>query len=397
MTSVLPYEIYDADNHYYEPPDAFLRHLPRQYAKEFYFADVKGRTKLVINGQLSEYIPNPTFTVVSAPGAHEIWYRAENTQGLTLRELSGASVSPKPEWRVGEGRLDTLDAQGIHAALFFPTLASVVEARLQDKPEVISALFRSLNRWIEEDWGFARDGRMFAVPMVSLAELDEAVDQLEAALKAGARCVGIRPGPVPGPRGGRSPGAAEFDPFWARCAEAGIFVCLHASDSGYSQIHQWWRGGERTEYLPFQREPFAEMLEPLTRPIVDTLSALICHGVFERHPAVRVLSVENSSVWVGDLLRRLDRVYGQMPGSFKQHPRKTFIDHVFVAPEYEDDMVELARHLPANRIVFGSDFPHPEGLADPLGYLKEFSSYSAEDVRKIFHSNLKGLLEGRRD
>jgi predicted TIM-barrel fold metal-dependent hydrolase len=394
---ILPYDVYDADNHLYEPPEAFLRHLPKAFAKEFYFAEVKNRTKLVINGQLSEYIPNPTFEVVAPPGVFETWYRAENREGLTMREMSGAPIAPRPEWRTGEGRIEALDQQGIHAALVFPTLASVIEARFQDKPEVISALFRSFNTWLGEEWGFAREGRLFAVPMICLAEIDEAVDQLDTVLKAGARCVGIRPGPVPGPRGGRSPGHAEFDPFWVRCAEARIFVCLHASDSGYGELHRWWTAGSRTEYLPFQRDPFTEMLEPLTRPIVDTLSALVCHGVFERNPDLRVISVENSSVWVGELLRRFDRVYGQMPGAFRQHPRESFIEHVFVAPEYEDDMEVLARHLPADRILFGSDYPHPEGLAAPLDYLKEFGGYSAEAIRKIFHGNMKGLLEGARN
>ncbi len=395
--SILDFPVYDADNHLYEPAEAFLRHLPKAFGKEFYFAEVKGRTKLVINGQLSDYIPNPTFEVVAAPGVHEIWYRAENHQGLSFRELTGKAITPLPEWQLGAERIKSLDQLGIHAALIFPTLASVVEARLQDKPEVISGLFRSFNTWLAEEWGFARGSRIFAVPMVSLAEIDEAVDQLETALKAGARCVGIRPGPVPGSRGGRSPGLADFDKFWALCAEAKIFVCLHASDSGYSEIYRWWMGGARTEYLPFQKDPFAEMLEPLTRPIVDTLSALVCHGVFERHPGVRVLSVENSAVWVRELLRRFDRAYGQMPRAFKQHPREAFIEHVFVAPEYEDDMDELARHMPANRIVFGSDFPHPEGLANPLDYVAEFANYSASDIKKIFSSNLKGLLEGVRD
>lgn len=393
----LPYDVYDADNHLYEPAEAFLRHLPKQFAREFYFADVKGRTKLVINGQLSEYIPNPTFEVVAAPGVHEKWYRGENTEGLSMRELTGKPIQPPKEWRVADGRLQTLDQQGIYATLIFPTLASVVEERFQDKPEVISGLFRSFNTWLEEDWGFAHEGRMFAVPMIGLGELDEAVDQLETVLKAGARCVGIRPGPVPGPRGGRSPGFAEFDPFWARCAEAGIFVCLHASDSGYAEIYQWWTAGARGEFLPFERDPMTEMLDWLFRPIADTMSALICHGVFDRHPNVRVASVENGSFWVRGLLERFDMVYGQMPKAFKRHPRETFREHVFVAPAYEDDMDALAEHMTADRILFGSDYPHPEGLGEPLDYLKEFENFSDEDIKKIFHSNLKGLLEGARD
>ncbi len=393
----LPEHVYDADNHLYEPPEAFLRHLPKAFEREFYFAEVKGRTKLIINGQLSEYIPNPTFEVVAGPGVHEKWYRAENPEGLTMRELSGAPIRPPQEWRVGEGRLKSLDQLGIHAALIFPTLASVVEARFETKPEVISALFRSFNSWLEEDWGFAREDRLFAVPMISLSNIDDAVDQLETVLKAGARCVGIRPAPVPGIRGGRSPGSAEFDPFWARCAEAKIFVCLHSSDSGYDQIYRWWTGGSRTEYLPFQRDGFSVMLEPLARPITDTLSALLCHGAFDRNPDLRVVCVENSADWVGSLLRRLDRAYGQTPMSFKRHPRGNFIEHVFVAPAYEDDMDELVAELPAERILFGSDYPHPEGLEKPLDYLKEFENFSDADVQKIFHQNLKGLLEGARN
>ena len=59
--SSLPFPVYDADNHYYEPEEAFLRHLPAKFQKDFYFVEVKGRKKLVIGGMLSEYIPNPTF------------------------------------------------------------------------------------------------------------------------------------------------------------------------------------------------------------------------------------------------------------------------------------------------------------------------------------------------
>ena len=394
---VLPFDVYDADNHLYEPAEAFLRHLPKAYQREFYFAEVKGRTKLVINGQLSEYIPNPTFEVVAAPGVHEKWYRSENTEGLSMRELSGKPIRTPPEWQTGEGRLQSLDQQGVHAALVFPTLASAVEARFETKPDVIAALFRAFNTWLGEEWGFARDQRLFAVPMVSLADIDEAVDQLEIALKAGARCVAIRPGPVPGPTGGRSPGSKDFDAFWARCEEARIFVCLHSSDSGYDQIYRWWTGGSRSEYLPFQRDAFSVMLDPLARPITDTLSALICHGALERHPDLRIICVENNSEWVRPLLERFDRVYGQMPKTFGQHPRETFVRQVFVAPAYEDDMDVLATHLPANRILFGSDYPHPEGLEEPLGYVKEFGNYSEADRRRVFSDNLKGLLEGRRD
>src|SRR3546814_18150499 len=67
-TRTLPYPVYDADGHYYEPEDAFLRHMPAKYRKEFQYIQVNGSTKIAIGGQTSEYITNPTFEVRSEEG-----------------------------------------------------------------------------------------------------------------------------------------------------------------------------------------------------------------------------------------------------------------------------------------------------------------------------------------
>ena len=88
MPRKFDFPIFDADNHFYETEEAFTRHLPRKYAKEILYVDVLGRTKLAIRGQISDYIPNPTFTHVAAPGAWEKWYRRGNPDGKTLREMT---------------------------------------------------------------------------------------------------------------------------------------------------------------------------------------------------------------------------------------------------------------------------------------------------------------------
>jgi predicted TIM-barrel fold metal-dependent hydrolase len=392
-----PFPVYDADSHLYEPEEAFTRHLPKRFQRDFYYVDVEGRRKVVIAGMLSEFIPNPTFTVVAAPGSHVKWYRAENPEGLTLRELSGKPIKPPATWRTGEGRIALLDEQGVHASLVFPTLASAIEERLGARPAATAALFHSLNQWTVDEWGFAREGRLFSVPFISLADVDLALAELDFVIRSGARTVGLRPAPVPAVGGSRSFGFAEYDRFWARVADAGLFVCLHASDSGYDRVTQWWTGGQGEEFLAFERNPFQAMMDLLGRAISDSIAALICHGVFERHPRVRVAAIENGAEWVPHLLGRLDRVYGQMPNAFKKHPRAQFERHVYVAPFYEDDVAELKRHVPVERLLFGSDFPHPEGAAAPLDYLDEFASYAPDEIEKVFSTNLKGLLEGRAD
>ncbi|MDG2003534.1 MAG: amidohydrolase family protein [Novosphingobium sp.] len=389
----LPFPVYDADHHMYEPEEAFMRYLPDRYKRDFYFVEKDGRKKLVIGGVLSEFIPNPTFAVVAPPGGWELWFRASNTEGLSKRELQGKAVRPPEAWRSGEARIELLDEQGLQGALIFPTLASVIEERIGHRCDVSAALFHALNQWIVDEWGFARDGRIFATPFISLTDVDAAVKELEFVLENGARCVNIRPAPVPDIRGSRSFGFKDYDPFWARVAEAGIFVTMHGSDSGYDRITQWWAGNSN-EYTPFERDTFGAVIDLIGRSIGDSLTALICHGVFERHPTLKIASIENGGVWVKPLLARFDRAFGQMPKAFKTHPRDQFQKHVWVAPFYEDDVNVLKHDVPVERMLFGSDYPHPEGVANPLQYLEEFSDYKSDEVEKVFSVNLKGLLAG---
>ncbi len=393
----LNYPVYDADNHLYEPPEAFLRHLPKQFKRDFRYVEIEGRIKLLVDGILSEYIPNPTFEVVAAPGSHESYYRAKNPEGKSLREITGKPLKPVPDaFFHPKDRLKIMDEQGVHAVTIFPTLASVVEERLKHKPESIAALFHSMNQWILDEWGFSYQDRMFPVPFVNLADVDAAVAELEFILKNGGKMVGIRPAPVPGVHGGRSPGFKEFDPFWARAAEAGIPVMLHASDSGYDFISRLWTSGNK-EYLPFEMDAFRSCVSPGGRAISDAISAIICHGVFERHPNVRIASVENGSKWVAPLLDTYKHAHGQMPQAFKKHPVDQFHKHVFVAPFYEESIPDLLKCMPAERIMFGSDFPHAEGLANPLDFVNELEGLDDATIQKIMSSNMKGLLEGVRD
>jgi predicted TIM-barrel fold metal-dependent hydrolase len=389
----LGYPVYDADNHLYESEEAMTAHLPKKWRREFQYVQVGGRTKLAIGGKISDYIPNPTFDVLAAPGVHEMFMRGKNPEGLSMRELTGDVVPCMPGWRTGDERLKLLDEQGVHATLMFPTLASVVEERMRHDHELLNAVLHALNEWLHVHWGFAREGRIFAVPFISLMDLDMALTELEWALARGARTVALRPAPVPGYRGGRSPGAEEFDPFWARVNEAGIFVSLHASDSGYDSFNHMWQGGAE-EFRPFEPDPFKSAMGNSGRAIRDTLAALICHGVFDRHPKVRVAAIENGSIWVREFLATLETTYGMMPQKFQQNPVEAFRKHIYVSPYYEDDIPALAEMIGVTNVVFGSDYPHPEGLADPTTYINDIADMSPADQQRIMSTNLKELIEG---
>ncbi len=395
MNAALPFPVYDADNHFYEPEDALFRHMPKKWHKDFRFVEVDGRKRLAINGNISDYIPNPTFERVAGPGTHMQYYKGKNPDGLSLREMTGKPVVPPRSWRYGDERLAVLDSHDVHAALMFPTLFSVIEKWLAYNHEFLHDALHALNRWTSEEWGFARENRIFGVPVVSLADMDRAVKETDWLIKEGARTICIRPSPVPGYRGGRSMGLKDFDPFWARCAEAKIFVSIHASNSDYDHLITMWTGG--AEWLPFESDPFINSLRIIERAISDTISAIICGGVFDRFPDLRIVSVENGATWVVPLLETLKHVYGQMPHKFARDPVETFHRHVFVTPFIEDSFETLAKHMQIDRILFGSDYPHPEGVANPLDFLSELTSFSMAEKERIMSLNLKGLLQGQRD
>ena len=63
-----------------------------------------------------------------------------------------------------------------------------------------------------------------------------------------------------------------------------------------------------------------------------------------------------------------------------------------MAPFPEEKVSRLLDQLVPDQLVFGSDFPHPEGLPDPVSYVRELSDLSEADRRKIMSSNLAGFL-----
>ncbi|MCU1375612.1 MAG: amidohydrolase 2, partial [Actinomycetia bacterium] len=89
MSRRCDFPVFDADNHFYEPQEALTRHLPDRYKSAIDYVDVRGRTKIVVRGTISNYIPNPTFEVVARPGAQEEYYRVGNPEGKSHREIMG--------------------------------------------------------------------------------------------------------------------------------------------------------------------------------------------------------------------------------------------------------------------------------------------------------------------
>jgi predicted TIM-barrel fold metal-dependent hydrolase len=390
MTRRCDFPVFDADNHLYETEDAFTRHLPDEYRRAIDYVQVRGRTKIVVRGTISEFIPNPTFEVVARPGAQEEYFRIGNPEGKSFRELIGEPMKCIPAFREPGPRVELMDELGVDQSLMFPTLASLLEERMRDDPKLIHAVIHSLNEWLYEQWTFNYEDRIFTTPVISLPILDKALEELEWVLERGAKTVLVRPAPVPGFSGSRSFGFEEFDPFWQACVDADLLVSMHASDSGYARYQSDWTGPQ--EMLPITLDPYRLMMHG-KRAIEDTMAALTCQGVFTRFPDLRIASIENGGDWVVPFLHHLADVHRKMPQAFPEDPVEAFKRNVWISPFHEDDLGALIDVMGVDHILFGSDYPHPEGLADPCSYLDHLPDDLPEGaLEKIMGANLGKIM-----
>jgi predicted TIM-barrel fold metal-dependent hydrolase len=392
MARTVDFPVFDADNHLYETKESFTRHLPDRYKGAIDYVDLHGRTKIMIRGTVSEYIPNPTFEVVARPGAQEDYFRNGNPEGKSYREIVGEPMRSLPAFREPAPRLELMDELGLDRALMFPTLASLLEERMRDDPELTHATIHALNEWLYEEWTFNYQDRIFATPVITLPIVGKAMEELEWVLERGAKTVLIRPAPVPGFRGSRSFGYSEFDPFWKAVEEADILVSMHSSDSGYTRYQNDWIG-QPNEMLPFRLDPF-RAISVGKRPMEDTMTAYLCHGVFSRFPKLRVASIESGGDWVAGFLDHVADTYKKMPHAFEEDPVQQFKTHVWISPFHEDNLDLLIETIGADHVLFGSDFPHPEGLAEPTSYVDHLPpGLPEEDVRNIMGGNLARIMK----
>jgi predicted TIM-barrel fold metal-dependent hydrolase len=188
--------------------------------------------------------------------------------------------------------------------------------------------------------------------------------------------------------GPKSPSDPYFDPFWARVNEAGITVVVHAGDSGYS-TNGYAEDGFGATFAGMGR-PSIKLLN-IERAAYDFLLTLALDKLFERFPNVRIASVENGSEFLADLFRKLRQTVQKLPGYFGEDPGELFRRHVWINPFWEDDVKEVVELMGPEHVIFGSDWPHIEGMPQPLDYLEELEGFDSKTVQLVMRDNAREL------
>lgn len=387
----LGFASFDADNHYYEAEDAFIRHIEPSMAKRcMQWAEINGRKRLLVGGKVNRFIPNPTFDPIARPGSLDDYFRGKKTSD-DIRSAFGEleQLSDRPEYRDRQKRLNVMDAQRIESAFFFPTLGVGMESALKNDLPAMRAAFQAFNRWLDDDWGFAWKERIYSAAYMTLSDVDMACEELKWALDRDCRVVNLRASSVLTDDGYAHLGDTRHDPFWQLANDAGITIAFHSGDAGYEVLHELW--GFNTEFEAFRQDPLKSML--CMSPVADTMASMIGGQVFARFPNLRVATIETGSNWVEPLFARMAKTYKQQKHAFAENPEETFRRHIWVAPFYEDDMKMLAELVGVDHMLFGSDFPHAEGLSDPVAFVNDLEGFDMDDVQKIMRTNGMGLVQ----
>jgi predicted TIM-barrel fold metal-dependent hydrolase len=385
----LDFLAFDADNHYYEALDAFTRHLdPALGGRCVQWCEINGRKYHVVGGRVSHAVVNPTFDPVAKAGAMHDYFRGNPNRLSPIEFLRDREPIPA-EYRDRDARIAKLDEFGLEAIWLFPTLGILYEELLGNDVFAITQTFSAFNRWLDDDWGFAYRDRIFAAPYITLSDLDWAIREVEWAAERGARVIVMRPA-APRTAGGQvRVSDSRNDPFWARVQEIGLTVVAHAGDSGYSS-NGYANDGFAAGFSGGGWAPSVKAFA-IERAAHDFLVTLLFDKLFDRFPGVRVASVENGADFLRDLFKKLRGTEYKMPGYFTEDPVETFRRNIWINPFWEDDVNEVVEHMGADRVIFGSDWPHIEGMPRPLDYAAELKAFDDGSRRKILRDNVREL------
>ena len=395
----MDYQYIDADNHFYEAPDAFTRHGNERVKRFVQWWEQGKKKRILFGGEVIGGTPNPTFNPIAKPGAFHQTLKALEKGEVPEGPRYGELEPLNPAYMDRELRLKAMNEQNLERMFIYPTIGYSVEHHLVDDWDMLYDLFHSYNTWVDDDWGFNHHDRIYSPPMIPMADVDRSVRELEWALERGARLITM----TPGPWYGRSPADSYFDPFWQIANDAEASVILHAYGGiphAYQQFYKqaWARP-------PVTNQAHTQMLMgallPFHRPVMDSMMAMVLGGLFGRFPNLKVASIEVGAAWVGYCLHELDHAGSNLverrvqtfDGELVGYPSDVFKQHCFVAPFPEEDVEALAGLIGPDRVLFGSDWPHPEGTAMPGDFRKYVAGLPEAEQRLVMRDNALSLVE----
>jgi len=279
-------------------------------------------------------------------------------------------------------RLADLDADGIDAVVLYPSLAMFFGpvdeiAALRDH-EFVADCIRAYNDWLADFCSAAPD-RLFGVAAAPLQDVARACEEVRRAVDRRLKGVFVRPSAYVDelPLNHR-----VYDPFWATCQEAGVPVAFHPG------VHTDTPGACRkfalvavsgnatVTNMAMDEIHGGSALGQAVGNAVDmivTMGRLLMGGVCERFPDLTFVFLEAGGGWVPSVLERMDEQVEAFPLErrwLSLLPSEYFRRQCYVSFEPDEwNLASAAEFLGTDRLLWASDYPHPEyrpGVVDEL-------------------------------
>lgn len=389
----------DADSHIVEPRDTWSRYIDPRYADRALRIEdepvqvhgVHGRKPhLTLGGnrlfEVAGISPQGTAHFEEA-GEHARVRPTDVAVADMLGDIREALFpyedgTPRAGWDPAH-RLQWMDDAGLSAGIIFPTWGLMWEQFLGEWPDVVCANMRAYNRWIGEFCAEAPD-RMFPVGQLSLLDPGWAIQEVERLAAVGFRVCNLRPVLF----GGKPIAHDDFERFWAALEHHDMSLAFHIGAFG-------WKGEFFDEgwYAQDRRGPGNGITNALMShvPAMITLTAMIRMGVFARHPGLRVGVFELGAGWVHEWIDLFDRVFHiaslkdqELASRCPELPSEYLNRNVWISVFEYENLNRIAGDLSRDRLVFASDYPHPESYERPL----EGFERSLRDAPEALHPRL---------
>lgn len=369
-------KVVDADGHIMEPSDLWEKNLEPKY-RDKAMRVTKGEDGLdylEIDGKKSKVLNGGTLGQLGALDETV----AERLENATTPGVVNWEECRPPGAKDPHARIKWMDEHGIDIALLYPSLGLNWQTECHD-PKLAAAYCRVYNDWIT-DFCKPYPDRLIPIAHISVMDVGEGVKELKRAAKLGTKGVYLFPNP---PTNGIPYGDRYYDPFWAEVQEMDMPMGLHVSSTPMFVGHELYNGGFSENGWWFG------LMQKLDVQLAFT--SFFQGAVFDRFPRLKVGVVESGCGWVAGWLESMDLMAraGDSDTGMKLRPSEYFARQCWATGEADEKtFAPTAQLLGADKLHWGSDYPHSEGHAEPLEELKEtIGCLSQEDQRKILGGN----------
>jgi predicted TIM-barrel fold metal-dependent hydrolase len=377
--------VVDADSHWSEPADLFTKRAPERYRDRVpRVEEVDGQPMWVFDGHVVGRFS--AAGVIGRDGRKESAHKA--LFEWTTDDVHVGAYDPKV-------RLGVLDECGIDAQIIFPSTIGLggQDLGLADDPALTRLaveIYNDAMAEIQEESG----NRLLPLPLMPAWDVDACVAEAKRTFALGARGVNMTSDPQD--LGAPDLANRAWDPLWETCAELRLPVHFHigASVTGMAFYgkYPWDSHGPDTKLAIGGTLLFIGNARVVTN--------LILSGMFDRHPDLKMVSVESGVGWIPFILETLDYEMAENAPDelalLAKPPSEYFRSNLYATFWFENNrnkLPDLIEAVGEDNILFETDFPHPTCMyPDPLGTVADKMATLPEGTRrKIMGENARKL------